>query len=164
MSKLLNIHFLERLKEEGVSIQKVGRITSKVNPIERLFEKGKLTREEFNEAKDYQFSYALSNLSNHARPSHNSLGGGDSGKPKDFHRKDSQIRAATKVLLAKTEISKHRGLLPILLHLFESERSVNWCEKNLHVNHALVEERVKKICNILEKINGRRNETVDRNS
>lgn len=137
-----------RLEEEGVEIEKVDRIQNKVNPLERLFEKKKLTREELRAGKDYQFNYALSNLSNHARPSYDSLGG--SAKPRDFHRKDSQVRAAARVLLAKTEVSKQFGLLPILLNLFEKEKSINWCEKNLGVNHKLIEERVKQICNILE--------------
>lgn len=140
-----------RLEEDGIETEKVGRIQNKVNPLERLFEKKKLTRDELRAGKDYQFSYALANLSNHARPSYDSLGGGASAKPRDFHRKDSQIRAAARVLLAKTEVSKQFGLLPILLNLFEKEKSINWCEKNLRTNHRIIEERVKEICNILEK-------------
>lgn len=139
-----------RLEEQGIEIEKVERIQNKVNPLERLFEKKKLTREELRAGKDYQFNYALSNLSNHARPSYDSLGGGASAEPRDFHRKDSQVRAAARVLLAKTEVSKQFGLLPILLNLFEKEKSINWCEKNLGVNHKLIEDRVKEICNILQ--------------
>lgn len=139
-----------RLEEEGIEIEKVDRIQNKVNPLERLFEKKKLTREELRAGKDYQFSYALANLSNHARPSYDSLGGGASAKPRDLRRKDSQVSAAARILLAKTEVSKQFGLLPILLNLFEKEKSINWCEKNLGVNHKVIEERVKEICNILE--------------
>jgi hypothetical protein len=139
-----------RLEETGVEIEKRGKIQNKVNPLERLFEKKKITRNELRAGKDYQFNHALANLSNHARPSYDSLSGGASGKLRNYERKDYQIRASAKILLAKTEISKKFGLLPILLNLFEKEKSVHWCEKNLGINHKVIESRAKEICNILE--------------
>jgi len=135
-----------RLEESGIESKKVGRITSRVNPLDSLFSKGSLSKDQYFAGRDYQHSFELSNLSNHARPSYEQV---RSTKPFTYAPKKSQMKAYAEVIEAKTEISKHFRHLEILINIFETQRSIHWCEKNLGTNHRQIEEKIKTICKIL---------------
>jgi hypothetical protein len=134
---------LVRLEEQGIETKKSGRITSRVNPLSKLYNSNDLTKEEYFVGKEYQKNYELANISNHARPT----------KITEYTPKNFQIKAYSRITEAKLEISKEFRLLEILIHIFENQQSINYCEKKLGINHKIIKEKIKQICKILLAIN-----------
>jgi hypothetical protein len=140
---------LVRLEEQGIETKKSGRITSRVNPLSKLYNSNDLSKEEYFAGKEYQKNYELANISNHARPSYDNWGTSKSTKITEYTLKNFQIKAYSRITEAKLEISKEFRLLEILIHIFENQQSINYCEKKLGINHKIIKEKIKQICKIL---------------
>lgn len=140
---------LVRLEESGIETQKSGRITSRVNPLDKLYFSKDLTKEEWLAGKEYQKNYELANISNHARPGYDNWGTSRSTKLVEFTPKNYQIKAYSKITEAKLAISKEYRLTEILTHIFENQQSINHCEKILKTNHKIIKEKIKRISQIL---------------
>lgn len=143
---------LVRLEEIGIETEKSGRITSRVNPLDKLFGSSEISKEEWIAGREYQKNYELANISNHARPAYDNWGTSRSTKLVEFAPKNYQIKAYSKITEAKLAISKEYRLLEVLVHIFENQQSINHCEKILKTNHKIIKEKIKKICEILVAI------------
>lgn len=143
---------LVRLEESGIEMQKSGRITSRTNPLDKLFNNNELTKEEWSAGREYQKNYELANISNHARPGYDNWGTSKSTKITEYTPQNFKIRAYGKIAEAKLEISKEYRLLEVLIHIFENQQSINHCEKILKTNHKIIKEKIKRICEILVAI------------
>lgn len=147
--KLKNSLLKIKLDEAGIENQVVNRVFSRVNPLDRLYSSDDLTKDEWFAAKEYQKNHELANISNHARPSYENWGTSKSNKKVDFEPKDYQTRAYAKITKAKLAVSKEYRANEILVYVFENQRSVNWCEKKTGLNHKVIKEKIKTICEIL---------------
>lgn len=168
---------LERIEETGRDLEivatKENRVMASVkNPLDVLYRSGILTREEWGAGREYQNDYALANISHHARPNYD----GTPISAISVHMgekiiKDSQIKASTKILAARNAVGKSSAerqvvgfkdsskktkifsrdlkLSELLIQIFENQIAVRNVEKLLGINHRLIGDRVKKICQIL---------------
>lgn len=140
---------LVRLEESGIESKKSGRVTSRVNPLDKLYSSDELSKDEWLAGKEYQKNYELANISNHARPGYENWGTSKSTKIIEFTPKNYQIKAYAKITEAKLAVSRGYRLLEVLIHIFENQQSINHCEKILRTNHKILKEKIKEICKIL---------------
>lgn len=143
---------LFRIEECGIETQTSNKVLSRVNPLQKLYNSRDLTKEEFFAGRDYQKNYELANISNHARPSYENWGTSKSTKVVEYTPKNYQVKAYSKITEAKLAVSKEYRLLEVLIHIFENQQSINYCEKILRTNHKIIKDRIKRICEILVAI------------
>lgn len=168
----INSLLLVRIEETGVEIKKSSKEdsrvrVSRVNPLERMFNDGKLTRQEFSSGQDYQKNFTTANRDGFAKPSLIFDGLPDSARStKPFEATPSQdkIDASRYITKIKTYLSlaanykcidfkwKEQRYPEILEYIFEQEIAVKNVEKLIGLNHRFIEERVKEICEILLKL------------
>ena len=162
----MNKFLLSQFENEGIEVvqPKSRKILMKKNPLSRLFEKGFISREQYNAAKDYQFHYELANISHHTRPSYDGSSISGTRKPKEGGMTQVQLDSSKFIFEAnrKIELVTYvsvcvRGfykvvdikLIPILQFVFERQISIRAAEKKLGLNHQVIENRVRVICDVL---------------
>jgi len=155
---IINHFLIAQIEAEGKEVRKVIKdskilMATFVNPIDRLFRKGILTRQEYFAGRKYCNDYNLANLSNHSRPMYDGSAPPKTGKPSEKTLSKSQLEAsksiheAQKAIYALNAEQKRTRKLPEILQLvFEQEKSFNCVEKMLGMNHSVLEARVKLIC------------------
>ena len=168
----LNKFTLRKLENEGSEIitylMKNNNIgAAKKNPIVRLYEASKLTRDEFSAAENYQKRFEISQISHHARPvliydglSHSSA----SSKSEEGGSSQSQIDAGRFIFKVKMalELKNHETqyrnkkfqvvdlqLPQILESIFEKQQKSLYVQQALHLDRLTLQDRVKNICKIL---------------
>lgn len=141
------------------------------NPIVRLYEKKKLTRQEAVAALRYQQKYQFANVSHHARPSYDGTPiSAVSTKKSEPTPSQKQIDADGYVTSIKSLLATRSGarqikgfkkngskaiftrdlkLPEILTCVFEREIAIRNVEHILGINHNLIEDRIAEICQIL---------------
>lgn len=170
----LPIRALEKMEESGLEIEisptRENRVVASVkNPLDVLLRAQRIDRDEWKAGKEYQKNYALSNISHHARPSYDgtpisaaSISMGEK-IPKDSQIKATAYIVSAKCFIARSSASKQVGnfkngraimsrdlkLLDILEKIFENQIAIRNVESCLGINHRLIGDRVKKICQIL---------------
>lgn len=143
-----------------------GRGSQKINPLEKMFKKGDLSRDLYSIARNYQLQFERSNISHHARPSYDGSGVGSIAfKSKDCFYTDSQLSASNYIAKAKNQIMLHnylktkkgklvdRGYLKIIDLVFEKEIAISNVEEiPPKQTKATIERKIKEICEILKTI------------
>lgn len=167
----LNLKALQKIEESGVEIKKYkmksargGAIgAARKNPLDRLYEKRFLSRQEYVAATRYQEQFELSEISHHARPSYDGTSiSAASTRISERGPSQSQLEAGRYIFKIKNQLGlavnyetdknfKITSLkLPeILTDIFEKQIAVRRFEKRYGINHKLIEERIKLICKIL---------------
>lgn len=169
----LNKCLIFQIEKDGVEVQifkgsrpqYVG--ASKVNPLLRLFNDDKLSQQEFAAGCNYQSKWEESNKDGYSKPTLIYQGLPDSArsnKPSENTPTDKHLSASAFIFYVKRQISLHERetqfindtfkvvdlkLLPIIDEVFEKGKAIRNAEKSLGINHAFIEDRVKKICQIL---------------
>lgn len=165
---------LNQIEKCGVEInlynRNGGRIgASRKNPIEELFKKNKLTREEYVAGQNYQYLFELSQISHHARPSYDGTTiSAASSRMTENTPKQAQIDASRFIFAAKAamklaanyETVYRNGafkiidlkLPEILENIFEKEIAIKNVESLLHLDRRTIHDRIKKITQILVDI------------
>jgi hypothetical protein len=178
---VLNLFLVRQIEAEGVEVKKFKGArereqgVSRVNPLEKLFDDNKISREQFAVAENYQKKFAEANKSNHARPSLIYSGlprSAASTKPNEPTPADSHLKAANFCFYVKQKLatasaprqidgfknfktpgvkkfSRELRLIDILEKVFEEEKSIRSAELLLGINHAKIEDRIIKICDIM---------------
>lgn len=175
---ILNKELLRQIESSGVDVEILLHDTRRIgarraNPLQRLFEKKKLTREEYVAATRYQFDFELSNLSHHARPSYDGSSiSAAASRASENTPKQSQLNATARVELVKRlvsvasrphqidgfkefksphakKFSRDLRLIEILELIFEKQITIREVETRLGINHSELPARIKKICEIL---------------
>lgn len=174
----INPYTLFRLIDTGAEIEVMKTDSNrkglhKINPIEKLHKRDKLTSDERGVALNYQHQFHLAGLSDHARPSYDGttvssiiLKNGDKKTPAEAKYEARQYVTKVKELITmrynyepvwtsgKCEIIE-LFLPSILEETFEQEVKItNSLKKGktyhkLNLKRATVEERIKKICQIM---------------
>jgi anti-sigma28 factor (negative regulator of flagellin synthesis) len=147
------------------------------SPLEKLLKKGTLTHSEFAVATRYSRDVEIASVTNHARPIYDGTPiSSASTNQKSKTPPSSQLFAASKVAKIRAEIAKQSepkqfkdfGKKPdpkrtyrtmtrdkrysdILALIFEREVSIRAAEAKLGLNHRVIEERTKEICEIILK-------------
>ena len=158
---IINHFLIAQIEAEGKEVRKVIKdskilMATFVNPIDRLFRKGILTRQEYFAGRKYCNDYNLANLSNHSRPFYDGSAPSKSKVAflvpftKSQLEASKSIHEAQKAIYALNAEQKRTRKLPEILQLvFEQEKSFNCVEKMLGMNHSVLEARVKLICEAL---------------
>lgn len=175
----INKLLLVRLEEKGVEIRKSNKEDSRVrvstiNPLERMRDDKKLTRQECAAGQKYQKKYAQANKDGFAKPS---LVPDSARSTKPFEPIPSEERSDASKFIKKCydkiaaasaprqisgfkdfkkpstrKFSRDLRYIEILEYVFEQEIAVRNVEKLIGLNHRIIEDRVKEICEILLKL------------
>lgn len=165
----VNIYTVQRLLEEGHELamfesnRKKG--ICKVNPLKELYEKGKITSDEYDAGIKYCINYQNSNIDHHSRPSWNGT------PPSNNSSQSFEERYTQKQYEASKFVAECKNLImiknfridgrstkgkiicckydQILKKVFEKEQVLDRVEKSLKISHATAIERIKEICQIL---------------
>lgn len=168
----INHLLLIQIEREGVEVstsnKKDSRIgASRVNPLERLYNDKKLTRQEYYAGTNYQKKFTESSRDGFAKPSLIFDGLPDSArsnKPSENTPSQERIEASRYVTRIKTHLSLaanqkcinfkwvEQRYPEILEAIFEKEIAVRNVQKLTGINHYKVEDKVKEICEILLKL------------
>lgn len=150
----------------NIGEKKRGRGSQKINPLEKMFKKGDLSRDLYSVAKNYQLQFERSNISHHARPNYDGSGVGSIAfKSKDSFYTDAQLSASNYIAKAKNKIISHnyfktksgkivdRGYLKIIDLVFEKEVAISNVEEiPPKQTKTTIERKIKEICEILKTI------------
>lgn len=168
----LNKFTLKRIEQsEGVEIatylMKNNNIgAAKKNPLIRLHKAGKLTQQEFWAGENYQNRFEISQLSHHARPSYDGTPiSSASTRSEEGGSSQSQIEASRFIFAAKAQMNLRDNyetiyrngkfiivslkLPEILEAIFEKQIAIRNMRHESGINDRVIEERIKKICEIL---------------
>ena len=149
-------YLVARLRESGVEYEEIKYKKnigiSPKNPLQKLHEKNKITKQQLKAALKYQNCYEKSNKINFARPSYNEFHEvNQNNKELNFQKsfEFSRYVAEQKNIIAiKDTVNKKRYLL-ILEVVFEKQISLRNAEKLVKLNHKIIEDRIVEICEIL---------------
>lgn len=174
----LNKYTLDQMRRSGVEVKEVARGPRKgaliVNPLLRLYNSGKLTRQEFAAGTYYQMQYGISNRSHHSRPGdYDTSVSSYSTTFKEGGPNQEQMEASRYITRIKTHLSLaanyetkwlngepkyvEQKLPEILVAVFEKEIKIRK-EKNdeklsveelLKSDYRTIQMKVKKICEIM---------------
>lgn len=176
----LNDLLVLQIKKTGVEVQIFQGDRPKylglrrINPVEKLYNEGVLTREEWCAAEKYQDNYSEGAKDYYTKPK-----GVYSGLPLQkttFKSKDKSVssQAETRAREYVDRVKKHffsnpsldyecinfkwqeLRLLEILELMFEMHVAIRVVERVTGINHADIPARAKKICEILLEINERK--------
>lgn len=176
----VNNYLLFRIEETGVEIKKSNKEDSRVrvsreNPLEKMRDDGKLTRQECGAGKNYQKRFTDANKDGYAKPSLLFDGLPDSARStKPFEPTPSDERSDASKFIKKCydkiaaasaprqisgfkdfkkpgarKFSRDLRYIEIVQTIFEQEIAVRNVEKLTGMNHSIIEDRVKEICEIL---------------
>lgn len=153
---ILTNYLVARKEETGQEFEKIiykkNIGISPVNPLKRLEEKKKLTKQQLKAALKYQYAYERANKINFARPSYNEFTENNrNDKSLNFQESfefSKYVAEQKNILAIKDTINKKRYLL-ILAVIFEKQISLRNAEKITKLNHKILEERIAEICDIL---------------
>lgn len=157
----LNPLLIKQLKDQGSEVRffrmkNTNIAASKINPIIKLFNKKKISRQQLINGMRYQSMFERSNRSSLSKPSYDGTPISNTGKvnqrvPSNIQLEATQFVKETRMMLADTQHSqpKDKKYLEILKLALELQRSINHIEKALGVNHKLIEERIEYICEII---------------
>lgn len=174
----LNPYLLYQIELSGVEVEKFEtdvhqQGAKRKNPIEKM--ELKLTLREYRVARNYQKKFQRANKSCHARPTliYKGLpGSAASTKAAENMPEEDRIEASRfihkcyqKISAASAprqisgfkefkkpgarKFSRDLRLMEILHRVFEEELSIRNVEVLTGINHSLVEDKVKKICEVL---------------
>lgn len=174
-----NKFLILQLEQSGIQLKKSSTKNTKIHisaehPLERLLENKIISKEEYHAGMQYFRDFELSNLSHHARPNWDDCltissikFTGDKLIPQKQLDAAKRVYEAQRMILdasrprqvggfkkssGQPKFSRDLQLLNILSVIFERWISVRNAEKILALNHNLIDERVKLICEILLKI------------
>lgn len=139
---------------------------AKINPIQKLFNKGILSQKESWAAEDYQTQFAISNKSNYAKPSsiYNGLASSKIMTEQENIPNQDFTDARAFIFKVRMELQLHNQetqyrnktfqivdlqLDEILKRIFNKEQKTDYVEQVLHIGRSTLEQRIKKICEIL---------------
>ena len=169
----LNLRTIEQIRASGVEVKfykmrntNVG--AARINPLDKLLDKGFLTQQEYCAGKQFQHDFEISNLDNFAKPSliYDGLpSSARSTKSNDGEMSQYQINASRRIYAIKAKLNlasnyatHHKNgkfkiislkLPEILKYIFEEEMAIENAQTLLKLHRNAIKDRIKKVCQIL---------------
>lgn len=165
----LNPYLLNQFLRQGVEIKVSGagrrKSVRKITPLETLFKNGVISQQQSAIADEYFKTFEISNISHHARPSYDGTSiSAACSSFKEGGPSQAQMDASKKILAIyfkiggisinyETDKKTFKTIclqLPEILNLVFEQR-IKLCDvrKRLRINHYVLQDRIKKICEVL---------------
>jgi hypothetical protein len=157
MTNKISPTLINNLKSQGYDLElmqhKKEIVGLKIkNPLEKLKIKGILEQGEYENSLLYQQEYEIAHLSNHSKPSYESLGT-QGGKLRSFDMKDVQISSSKNIMEIQNIINRQEKapqLNTLLKSVFQKQLSLSRVRKITKISNALAEKIVKQISILID--------------